>query len=168
MKRDGERKSEGVTEGAKREVWRGRIVPRAMVPSEAGTAKGWRLTPSPLHYPSRHHVPASHPICFCFPCTTHPPALKEERENGGRGERNSERDRGEMVCQYSLCLRRKRRDREKEKNGSETRRWEYTCGKRATRGTQEFTATSAHVKDWRKRKLKKKMCRRTNAVGRLN
>lgn len=45
-----------------------------------------------------------------------------------------------MVCQYSLCLRRKRRDGEKGKkwneNGAE-RRWEYTCGKRATRAARK-------------------------------
>lgn len=62
--------------GERSEARRGRIVPRAMVPSGAGTAKGWRVPTTPLPAPLRLVLFVSASRIR----TTHPPALKGERE----------------------------------------------------------------------------------------
>lgn len=123
-------------------------MPRAMVPNGAGTAKGW------WHPAIPPRIPTSHPICFCFPYTMHPPALKEERENWRERERgregNGEREREKEGEKYRrrdglsifimFALKKKGRGggKEEEEEGNREkkwkrneRRWEYTRGKRA-------------------------------------
>lgn len=124
-------------------TWRGRIVPRAMVPS-AGTTKGWRGYQLPL--------PTSHPICFCFPCTTHPPALKEERELGEeRKEEEKEEEEGRagerwFVNIHYVCVEKGEAEGKNEKWKRNETVGIHAWRARVTRGMQEFTATRARVK----------------------
>lgn len=119
------------------EVRRGRIVPRAMVPNGAGTAKGWRVPAIPPR------IPTSHPICFCFPYTIHPRALKEERElerkrrkRGGGGEREKRRRRDGLSIFIMFALKKERyggkrggRETGRKKWKRNERRWEIHAWK---------------------------------------
>lgn len=146
------------------EVWRGRIVPRAMVPNGAGTAKGWWV---PSSYPASHPYVSSY--LFLLPVYDAPSSAKRrerigEEENEKETERERKRENEEerwfvnihYVCAEKRGERRKRRKRRwktEKKNGSETRDGGNTRVESA-RGTQEFTATSA-CKGPAKKKIEK-------------
>lgn len=107
-------------------------------------AKGWRIPATPPYVSS---------YLFLLPVYDAPSSAERkerigEEERGGRGRERGEGG-GEMVCQYSLCLRRKRRGR----GGGKREKWKrnemvgiYVWKACATHGTQEFTATRTHVK----------------------
>lgn len=131
-------------------------------------AKGWRIPATPLYVSS---------YLFLLPVYDAPSSAERkerigEEERGGRGEENEtggRGERGEMVCQYSLCLRRKRRGRRKKRKMEAKRNGGNTRVESVRDARHARTVTRTRVKeDRRKKKPKKKMCRRTNVVGRLN
>lgn len=103
--------------------------------------KGWRIPATPPYVSS---------YLFLLPVYDAPSSVErgekigEEERRGRREVRGGEGGRWFVNIHY-VCA--EKGEVVGEKNGSETRRWEYPRGKTcATHGTQEFTAMRARVK----------------------